>query len=55
MQQIFEPDTPEHLGANAIGDAVDDLCSILGRVDMDAKGPFAERCTSSISSEQLIR
>jgi hypothetical protein len=42
MQQIFEPDASKHLRADTIGDAVDDFGSILGRVNMDAKGPLAE-------------
>jgi hypothetical protein len=42
MQQILQSDAPKHLRADTIGDAVHDLRPILGRVHVDAKGPFAE-------------
>ena len=48
MQQIFQPDTPKHLRADAIGDAVDDFRPILGRVHVDAKGTLAEGCIDHI-------
>src|ERR1700722_20995637 len=42
MQQVFQPDSPKHLRADTIGDAVDDFRPILGRIHMDAEGTLAE-------------
>jgi hypothetical protein len=36
-QQILQPDTPKHLRADTIGDAVDDFRPILGGIHMNAE------------------
>jgi len=47
-QQILQPDTPKHLRADTIGDAVDDFRPILGGIHMDAKWPLAEGCVDHV-------
>lgn len=44
VQQILEPDAPEHLSPHAIRDTVDDFGPVLGRIDVHAKRSSAEGC-----------
>ena len=43
MKQIGKADPAEQFRTNTIGDAVDDLGAILGRVDINSERPLAER------------
>jgi hypothetical protein len=43
MEQIGEADPAQQFAADAIRHTIDDLGAVLGRVDMDAKRPLAER------------
>jgi hypothetical protein len=42
MQQILQPDAPEHLGADSIGDAVNDFRAVLRGIDVDAERALAD-------------
>jgi hypothetical protein len=42
-KQILQADAPEQSCPDAVGHTIDDLRTVLRRVDMGAEGPFAER------------
>lgn len=46
VQQVLEPDAPEHFSSYTIRHAVDDFGSVLGRIYMHAKRSLAERCVN---------
>jgi hypothetical protein len=43
MKQITQVDPPEELSSNAVGNSVDNLCTVICRVDVDSEWTFAER------------
>ena len=42
LEEIFQPDPPEHFGANTISNTIDHLGAIFGWIDMGTERTLAE-------------
>ena len=49
LEQVCEPDPVQHLVADAVDHAEGDLGTVLGRIDMDAERPLAERVSTTLT------
>lgn len=48
VQQVLEPEAPEHFSPHAIRDTVDDFGPVLGGINVHAKRPLADLAAGSL-------